>query len=51
MFIDQTKVSKIQYGGYNLDKYATGPLKWFDITTPSFWSMNFNNVKLGDRPF
>jgi len=33
MFIDQTDVSMMQIGGYNLDKYAKGPLNWVDLTS------------------
>ena len=51
MFIDQTSVSKIQYGGYDLKKYASGPISWFHIKSESFWDMRFDNVKLGNLPF
>jgi hypothetical protein len=51
MYIDQADVSKIQYGGYDLKKYAQEPITWFDITTPTFWSLEFQNVKIGGTPF
>lgn len=51
LFIDQTNVSKIQIGGYDLKKYASGPLKWYKITDPVFWMLNFDNVKLGNHTF
>lgn len=47
IFIDQDGTSKIQYGGYDLKKYAQGPIHWFDITSLSFWSLNFHDVKIG----
>jgi hypothetical protein len=50
MFIDQNKVSKIQIGGYNLKKYAQGPLTWYPIISETFWSMSFHSVTLGDEP-
>merc|ERR1711935_297828 len=37
MFIDQTNVSKIQIGGYDLKKYASGKLNWYKIQSPMFW--------------
>jgi hypothetical protein len=48
MFIDQKGTSKIQYGGYDLQKYAQGPIHWFNITSLSFWSLEMNNVRFGD---
>ena len=37
LFIDQSDVSKIQIGGYDLEKYARGPLNWVDTSSPVFW--------------
>jgi len=34
MFIDPNNVSKIQIGGYDLNKYAKGPIKWYKISSP-----------------
>jgi hypothetical protein len=51
MFIDQINGSKIQIGGYDLKKYASGGIKWYDIKDPSFWMLNFDNVKIGDHSF
>ncbi len=47
MFIDPNETSKIQIGGYDLKKYAKGPLKWYKINTPNFWQLSFGNVKMG----
>ena len=54
MFIDQSAESKIQIGGYDLEKYALPgqQLTWHDISAHRmFWAMPFHNVKLGDDPF
>lgn len=51
MFIDPNEVSKIQIGGYDLKKYAKGPLRWYPISSPSFWQLPFDNVKLGSFEF
>jgi hypothetical protein len=51
MFIDPNGHSKIQIGGYDLNKYAKGPLHWYKITRKSFWQLNMHNVKLGDESF
>lgn len=37
MFIDSQGQSKIQIGGYDLSKYAQGPMKFYKITNPMFW--------------
>lgn len=51
MFIDQVNGSKIQIGGYDLKKYASGDLKWYDIVSPSFWMIEFDHVRLGDNEY
>jgi len=37
MFMDPNGQSKIQMGGFNLTKYAKGPLHWHDLSDPHFW--------------
>ena len=51
MFIDPKEQSKIQIGGYDLKKYAKGPIKWYNIVNPLFWQLSFHSVTLGDTPF
>jgi hypothetical protein len=51
MFIDPNEVSKIQIGGYDLKKYAKGPLNWYKINSPAFWELSFDNVKMGNINF
>ena len=51
MFIDPNEVSKIQIGGYDLKKYAKGPLHWYKINTPQFWELDFSNVRMGQYKF
>lgn len=48
LFIDQTSISKIQIGGYDLKKYASGPINWYKITDPMFWMFHFSDVKMGN---
>ena len=49
MFIDHLNgVSKIQMGGYDTKKYASGPLNWYSITDPMYWQFDFSNAKMGD---
>ena len=49
MFVDEDDgESKVQIGGYDLKKYATGPLQWHDVGPgASFWEVGFGNVRLG----
>lgn len=51
MFIDQNGQSKIQIGGYNVQKYAQGPLNWHPLSSPFFWQVKFDHVKLGNWMF
>jgi len=51
MFIDQNDVSKIQLGGYDLKKYASGDMHWYPITNKNFWEIGFSNIKIGDYQF
>jgi hypothetical protein len=51
MFIDPSETSKIQLGGYDLKKYAKGPINWYPINSPAFWELTFSNVRLGDNHF
>lgn len=51
MFIDPNEVSKIQIGGYDLKKYAKGPINWYKINSPQFWELTFGNVRMGDFQF
>jgi len=48
LFIDTNGQSKIQIGGYDLKKYAQGPIHWHKLSSPQFWQMNFDHVKMGD---
>lgn len=54
MYICKVKTnSKIQIGGYNLKKYAMpgAQMKFYDIVSPSFWNLAFDNVLIGETPF
>ena len=51
MFIDPSETSKIQLGGYDLKKYAKGPINWYPINSPAFWELTFSNVRLGVNHF
>jgi|TARA_B110000285_G_scaffold218030_1_gene267045 hypothetical protein len=52
MFIDQNDISKIQLGGYDLKKYASGDkINWYPIVSKNFWALDFGNVKIGDYQF
>ena len=52
MFIDQNDVSKIQLGGYDLKKYASGDkINWYPIESPHFWELGFGNIKIGEHKF
>jgi len=37
MFIDQSDVSLMQIGGYDLKKYAKGPITWHNIISYYWW--------------
>lgn len=51
MFIDPNEDSKIQLGGYDLNKYAKGPINWYPINAPGFWELSFRDVKMGNVTF
>lgn len=51
MFIDQNSQSKIQMGGYNLKKYASGPMKFYNIISPYYWMLPLGEMRIGDKPF
>ena len=48
MFISQDGTSKIQIGGYDLNKYAKGPLRWYPIQSNSYWDLELGKIMLGD---
>jgi hypothetical protein len=49
--IDQNGQSKMHLGGYDLKKYASSDIKWYDVKGKHFWQFNIENVKLGDIDF
>jgi hypothetical protein len=51
MFIDPNGQSKIQMGGFNLKKYANGPLNWHKLANPFFWEVKFSHVRIGHWMF
>jgi len=54
MFIDADNgQSKVQIGGYDLNKYATTPLHWYDLSPQAtFWEVGFGGtVTVGDLEF
>jgi len=51
LFIDQSAVSMMQIGGYDLKRYAKGPIKWHKIISPHWWQINFDDVRVGDFSF
>ena len=51
MFIDQSDVSMMQIGGYDLAKYAKGPITWHKLTSDYEWGLGFGNVRVGDFTF
>lgn len=38
-------------GGYDLKKYARGPIRWHELSTPGFWQVKFDQVKMGSWSF
>ena len=48
MFISRDGSSKIQIGGYNLDKYAKSPLRWYPIESKQYWDLKLGKIMLGD---
>jgi hypothetical protein len=48
MFVDQSSTSKIQIGGYDEEKYAIEPLKWYPLVDRFYWKVRFGNVSIGD---
>jgi len=48
MFISRDGSSKIQIGGYNLNKYAKSPLKWYPIESNLYWDLKLGKIMLGD---
>lgn len=51
LYIDNEKHSKIHMGGYDLDRYAIGPLNWHKLSSDSFWEMPLHYVRAGDLNF
>lgn len=51
MYIDSEGQSKITLGGYDEAKYASGPMKFYKITNPTFWSLEFHDVEIGGEAF
>jgi hypothetical protein len=51
VFITDDGTSKMQIGGYDLEKYAQSPLKWYKISNPHFWQVPFHHVQIGDMTF
>lgn len=37
MYIDQNATSKIQIGGYDEEKYAIEPVKWYPLASHEYW--------------
>ena len=48
MYIDQNATSKIQIGGYDEEKYAIEPIKWYPLAERYYWKVKFGNVTIGD---
>ena len=48
MYIDQNATSKIQIGGYDEEKYAIEPIKWYPLSEQYYWKVNFGNVSIGN---
>ena len=38
-------------GGYNLKKYARGPLTWHNLTSHNYWEFKLNHAEVGDLVF
>lgn len=51
LYIDNEKHSKIHMGGYDLDRYAIGPLNWHKLSSDSFWEMPLHWVRAGGLSF
>ena len=53
MFIDQVNGSKMQIGGYDLEKYASGPINWYNMSDPVFWmlTMDKDSMTIGEKKF
>lgn len=51
MFIDNLDEtnSKIQIGGYDLNKYASSDITWHKLVDNNYWEFNFSNVTIGDH--
>jgi len=51
MFIDNEGGSKIQMGGYNTEKYASGDMHFHKINSPMFWNLPLGPVEIGGEPY
>ena len=51
IYIDNNKKSKIHMGGYDLARYATGPLNFHKLSSDQFWEMPLHRVRAGSLSF
>ena len=51
IFIDNEEHSKIHLGGYDLERYARGPINFHKLNTESFWEMPLHKVRAGKLSF
>ena len=51
IFIDNEEHSKIHLGGYDLERYARGPINFHSLNTESFWEMPLHKVRAGKLSF
>ena len=48
---DEDGKSKIHMGGFDLEKYARGPLNFHSLSTNKFWEMPLHKVRAGKLSF
>ena len=51
IFIDNEGRSKLHMGGYDLAKYARGPINFHSLLSDSFWEMPLHKVRAGKLSF
>lgn len=43
------ELSKVTFGGYNLQKYARGNLTWHNLLGDRYWTLPMKKAMLGDQ--
>ncbi len=45
---DGDEISKVTFGGYDLENYGRGDIYWHSLLNEDFWSLSISGAALGD---